>query len=94
MTPGPWSVGRIMGGFCVLDAGGTVVAELRGSRRPFGEHAANAAMFAGLPELVDALRAAEGYFGDLPCSDKEALLLHGRIVRALDAAGVEPEDAA
>jgi hypothetical protein len=83
-----------MGGLCILDARRAVVAELRGSGRPFGEHAANATAFAAMPGLVDALRAAEDYFGDLPSSDKAALLLHGRIVRALEAAGTGPDDAA
>jgi hypothetical protein len=94
MTPGPWTVGRLLGGFCIQDAKRTVVAELRGSGRPFREHGDNATAVAALPDLVDALKAAESYFGDLPSSDRAALLLHGRIVRALDAAGTGPEDAA
>jgi hypothetical protein len=95
MTPGPWTAGRLMGGFSVSDAKRTILAELRGSRVPYEEHKANAIAVAALPELIDVLKAAESYFGDLPSSDKEALRLHGKIVRALIAAGAElAEDAA
>lgn len=92
MTPGPWSVGRLMGGFCVQDAKRTIIAEMRGSRVPYPEHKANAFAFAAMPELVEVLAAAEAYFGDLPSSDKAALRLHGRITRALNAAGVQLEE--
>jgi hypothetical protein len=95
MTPGPWTVGRLMGGFSVMDGKRTIIAEMRGSRVPYEEHKANAFAFAALPELVETLKLAEGYFGDLPSSDKAALRIHGKIVRALIAAGAElAEDAA
>ena len=93
MTPGPWTIGRLMGGFSVLDTKRTILAELRGSRVPYEDHKANAIAVAGLPELVDVLKLAESYFGDLPSSDKAAMRLHGRIVRALNAAGIALEDA-
>jgi hypothetical protein len=93
MTPGPWTVGRLMGGFSVMDGKRTIIAEMRGSRVPYQAHKDNAIAVASLPELVEALQAAESYFGDLPSSDKEALRIHGRIVRALIAAGAELEDA-
>lgn len=94
MTPGPLSVGRLMGGFCVKDARQTIIAELRGSRVPYEQHKDNAIAFAALPDLIDVLKAAELYFGDLPSSDKAALRIHGRIVRALIQVGAELEDAA
>jgi hypothetical protein len=95
MTPGPWMVGRLMGGFSVMDGKRTIIAEMRGSRVPYEQHKANASAFAALPELVDTLKLAESYFGDLPSSDKQALRIHGKIVRALLAAGAElAEDAA
>lgn len=95
MTPGPWTVGRLMGGFSVSDAKRTIIAEMRGSRVPYQDHKDNALAFAALPELVETLKLAESYFGDLPSSDKRALRIHGKIVRSLIAAGVElAEDAA
>lgn len=98
MTPGPWSVGRLMGGFCVKNAKQVILAEMRGSQLPHPEHKRNAETISTLPDLVDTLKAAEGYFGDLPSSDKAALRIHGKIVRALIAAGAdlgeEDEDAA
>jgi hypothetical protein len=92
MTPGPWTVGRLMGGFCVLDADRAILAEMRGSAKPHSEHRENATACAALPELVDVLRAAESYFGDLPSRDREALRLHGRITRVLDRIGVDLGD--
>jgi hypothetical protein len=83
-----------MGGFCVKDAKQTIIAEMRGSRVPYEQHKSNAIAFASLPDIVDVLRQAESYFGDLPSSDKAALRVHGRIVRALIAVGAELEDAA
>jgi hypothetical protein len=94
MTPGLWTVGRLMGGFSVSDAKRTILAELRGSRVPYEEHKANASAIAALPNLVEVLKATESYFGDLPSSDKAAMRLHGRIVRALIQAGIALEDAA
>lgn len=92
MTPGPWTVGRLMGGFSVLDGKRTIIAEMRGSRVPYQDHKDNAFAFAALPDLVEVLVAAESYFGDLPSSDKQALRLHGRIARALQQIGVALED--
>lgn len=94
MTPGPWSVERLMGGFCILDTKCTILAELRGSRVAYQEHKANAVAIAAVPELVDVLKLAESYFGDLPSSDKAAMRLHSRLVRVLNTVGVEPDDAA
>jgi hypothetical protein len=94
MTPGPWTVGRLMGGFSVSDAKRTILAELRGSRVPYEDHKANTLAIASLPDLVDVLKATESYFGDLPSSDKAAMRLHGRIVRALNAAGIALEESA
>lgn len=94
MTPGPWSIGRLMGGFCVQDTKRTNIAEMRGSRLPFQEHKANAVAIAAVPELVDVLMMAESYFGDLPSSDKAAMRIHGRLVRVLNTVGIEPDDAA
>jgi hypothetical protein len=92
MTPGPWTVGRLMGGFCIQDTKRTIIAELRGSRVPYPEHKANAFAFAAMPELVEVMVAAERYFGDLPSSDKQAMRLHGRITRVLGQIGVALEE--
>jgi len=90
MTPGPWSVGRLMGGYCIKNHNQTIIAEMRGSQLPFATHRVNAETIAFLPQLVETLKQCEGYFGDLPSADKDALRLHGRIVRTLNAVGVDP----
>jgi hypothetical protein len=90
MTPGPWTIGRLMGGFCVKNPNQTIVAEMRGSQLPFGEHRVNAEVISRLPELIETLVTAESYFGDLPSSDRAAMRIHRRITRALNAVGVDP----
>lgn len=92
MTPGPWSVGRLMGGFCIKNPRQVIICEMRGSQLPHPEHKRNAETIAALPELVETLRLAEVYFGDLPSSDKAALRIHGKIVRALVNAGADLAD--
>jgi hypothetical protein len=80
------------GASTLLTGARTIIAELRGSRVPYEEHKVNALAFAAMPELVEVLKLAENYFGDLPSSDKNALRLHGRIVRALSQAGIALEE--
>jgi hypothetical protein len=90
MVPGSWSVGRLMGGFCVKTDKQAILAEMRGSQLPFAEHRRNAELIARLPDLVDMVRQAENYFGDLPSSDKAALRMHGKITRMLNSIGIDP----
>lgn len=72
-TPGPWSVAAGLTGHhahhngrLVVDPSGTVVADCENDSIPLGEQRANARAVAALPELLEALNAAEDWVGDQP----------------------------
>ena len=89
MVPGPWSVGRLMGGFCVKDDKFNILAEMRGSRIPPAQHRRNADLMAAVPELVETLLAAEAAYGYMPSSNMAAMRVHGKIVRTLNMIRIE-----
>lgn len=71
-TPGPWEVANGLAGelarhnglVVVEAAGGRAVADCANSDLPLGEQRANARAVAALPELIEALTAAEDHIGD------------------------------
>lgn len=75
-TPGPWTVASGLtgeharhNGLVVCEtAGGKAVASCVNSDLPLGEQRANCRAVAALPELLDALHAAEDWIGDQPRS--------------------------
>jgi hypothetical protein len=74
-TPGPWEVASGLtggqarhNGRVVADQHGTAVADCENDALPIGEQRANARAVAALPELLEALSAAEDWIGDQPRS--------------------------
>jgi hypothetical protein len=75
-TPGPWSVASgltgehaKLNGLAVFETtGGKAVASCANSDLPIGEQRANARAVAALPDLLEALHAAEDWIGDQPRS--------------------------
>jgi hypothetical protein len=92
MISGPWYVVMRRGGYAVRAGDRTLIGEFTGPHLMLSEHRSVATACAALPEMIGALREAEAYFGDLPCSDKAALQLHSEIVRVLNAADISLKD--
>jgi hypothetical protein len=74
-TPGPWSVAQGLtgeharhNGLVVVAAGNVAVADCENDALPLGETRSNARAVAALPEIIEALRAAEDHIGDQPRS--------------------------
>jgi hypothetical protein len=72
-TPGPWAVVAGLAGeqarrngLVVVDADDRVVADCANPALPLGEQRANCRAVAALPDLLDALNAAEDLIGDMP----------------------------
>ena len=91
LTPGHWRVSQNLTGADEWANGVTVmggvdgkqlIADCRGTV-PRAEQLANARMVAAIPVLVELLHECELLLGDLPSSDKEAMMLHRRIVAVI-----------
>lgn len=75
-TAGPWEVAsgltgehaKLNGLVACESAGGKAVASCVNSDLPLGEQRANCRAVAAIPELVEALHAAEDWIGDQPRS--------------------------
>jgi hypothetical protein len=72
-TPGPWQVVAGLAGeqarhngLTVIDPDGRAVADCANSALPLGEQRANCRAVAAIPEMLEALNAAEDYIGDMP----------------------------
>lgn len=65
---------------------GRLIVDCRG-QVPRAEQVANARAIAALPELIEALAEVEGYLGDRPQADRDAMRLHAAVA-ALMARGL------
>jgi hypothetical protein len=88
-TPGPWTVAAGLtgreaqfNGLVVLDGESRPVAACTSPELPLGEQRANARAVAAIPEIVEALVAAEDWIGDQPRSP-EADRVYRMIAMAL-----------
>lgn len=88
-TPGPWQVASGLtgdqarhNGLVVTSPGGVAVADCENDALPLGEQRANARAVAAVPEIVEALVAAEDYIGDMQRSP-DADRLYRQIATAL-----------
>lgn len=91
LTPGQWLVPQDLTGDDAWANGVTVmggiggrhlIADCRGTV-PRAEQLANARMVAAIPALVELLHECELLLGDLPSSDKQAMMLHRRVVAVI-----------
>jgi len=91
ITPGTWRVPLAMAGadqwangVCVMGGitGKELIADCRGTVSR-SEQVANARAVASIPALLELLHECEQHLGDLPSSDKQAMMLHRRIVAVI-----------
>jgi len=91
LTPGHWRVPQDLGGDDAWANGVTVlggiggkqlIADCRGTVSR-GEQIGNARMVAAIPALLELLHECELYLGDQPSSDKQAMMLHRRVVAVI-----------
>lgn len=77
--PDAWGNGVIvLGGI----SGRDLIADCRGTV-PRAEQLGNARMVASIPALLELLHECELLLGDLPSSDKQAMMLHRRIIAVI-----------
>ncbi len=94
-SPGPWTVTRNdLGGYVILDAAGCVVAEIDGPYTPsYDRYAADAALIAGSPGLLEACHVAAAFLEDTedgePLSGDEVLAV---LCRAIEQAKVKVDE--
>jgi hypothetical protein len=85
----PWRSVPRRYGYSILDStGGIVVNVGDGSSRPGEGERRIAAVIAALPGIVEVLREAEGFFGDLPAGTPRAEALYHRILAVMTQADI------
>lgn len=85
----PWRATLRRFGYTILDSNGGIVANIGdGSSRPGEKDRHIAAAIAALPEIVEVVRGAEAYFGDLPAGTPRAEALYHRILAVMTQADI------